>query len=98
MFSAKVVTLSLKGALLSLLLFERSVLTLYVKEKVGANEGEYHHRDRQSAVRHHLSDSVIQIRAAGKQRHIFQHFFNFLNCDVINPQFYYSTYSGFSFS
>lgn len=67
MFCAKVVASRLKGTLLSLLLFERSVLTLYVNEKVGADEGEYHHGDRQSAVRHHFSDFGIQIRAAGER-------------------------------
>lgn len=67
MFCAKVVTLGLTGILLLLLSFERSVLTLYVKENVGADEGEYHHRDRQSTVRHHLSDFVIQIRAVGER-------------------------------
>lgn len=62
--------------LLSVLVRDRSVLTLYVKEKVGADEGEYHHRDRQSAVRHHLPDSGIQIRAVrGKKRDtLFQRF------------------------
>lgn len=59
-------TLSLKSTLLSFLSFERSILTLYVNEKVGASEGEYQHRHRQSTVRHHLSDFVIQVRAVGK--------------------------------
>lgn len=76
-------TLSLKGTLLSVLLYERSVLTLYVKEKVGANEGEYHHRDRQSTIRHHLSDSVIQIWAVGKRKKA-THISTLCNSDVIN--------------
>lgn len=59
------VTFSLKGTLLLVLLSKRCELTLYVKEQVGANEGEYQHRDRQSAVRHHLPDSAAQVRAAG---------------------------------
>lgn len=65
---------------LSVLLFERSVLTLYVEEKVGADEGECHHRDRQSTVRHHLSDFVIQIRAVGEATHISP----LCDSDVIN--------------
>lgn len=48
---------------------ERSVLTLYVEEKVGANEGEDHHGDGQSTVGHHLSDFAIQIRAVGEDMH-----------------------------
>lgn len=63
---ARVVTLSLRGNPLSVLKFERCVLTLYVDEQVGADEGEYYHRDWQSAVRHHLSDFVIQVRAVGE--------------------------------
>lgn len=90
----KVVTLSLQGTLLSVLLFERSVLTLYVKEKVGANEGEYHHRDRQSTVRHHLSDFGIQIRAVGEATHIST---LWLCCNKFN-RLYYCIYSSDSLS
>lgn len=70
----------LKGALLSLLSFETFVLTLYVKEKVGADEGEYHHGDRQGTVRHNLSDSGVQIRAVGEKK---RYIFGFCNSDVI---------------
>lgn len=85
MFCAKVVASRLKGTLLSLLLFERSVLTLYVNEKVGADEGEYHHGDRQGAVRHHFSDFGIQIRAAG-EREEATHISTACNSDVIIQQ------------
>lgn len=47
----------------------RVVLTLYVKEQVGANEGEDHHGDGQSTVRNHLSDLIVQIRAVGGTKH-----------------------------
>lgn len=47
----------------------RVVLTLYVKEQVGANEGEDHHGDGQSTVRNHLSDRIVQIRAVGGTKH-----------------------------
>lgn len=56
----KNVTGSLPGALSS----GRCELTLYVKEKVGANEGEDHNGDGQGTVGHHLSDFAIQIRTA----------------------------------
>lgn len=48
----------------------RVVLTLYVKEQVGANKGEYHHGDGQSTVRNHLSDLIIQIWAVGGTKHL----------------------------
>jgi len=74
-------TLGLKGTL-SVLLCGSSVLTLYVKEKVGANEGAYHHRNRQSTVRHHLSDFAIQVRAVKRKgaTHIdkYYKFYNYL--------------------
>lgn len=73
-------TLSLEGTLQSVLLYERSLLTLYVEEQVGANKGAHHHRDRQSAVRHHLSDSAIQIRTVGDKEDIS----TWCNSDVIN--------------
>lgn len=46
----------------------QSELTLYVKEKVGADEREDNNRDGQSTVRHHLSDFAIKIWAAERER------------------------------
>lgn len=67
-FGMKGMTRCPPGALPSTLSSGQSELTLYVKEKVGADEREDHNRDGQSAVRHHLPDFAIKIRAAERER------------------------------